>query len=516
MKNAGKDKENLSNQAEIDKNLKLLLKSSYLIFIGLIFSKIFTYLYRIILARNFGPEVYGLFSLAIMVSGWFIVFASIGLPEGLLRFIPWYRGRKQDKEIQYIFSLSTRISLSTGLIAGILLFLFSGIISINIFNNPNLIIFLKIFAFLIPLSILANIFIVVLQSFEEIKWYSFILNILQNGVKVLALFVLIFLGFQSNAVIFSYFIGALITFVVSYLVCKCKFPQLFKKSFLTRSKKGEMSSGFFSYSWPLLFSGVINLLFFWVDSFSIGFFRNVTEVGLYNAAVPIVLLLGFAPEIFIKIFSPLIAREFSKGKFKVVKELSQQIGKWIFILNFPFFILMFLFPGVIINILFGPTYLPATNSLRILLVGGFIGSLAWIPNSLLAIKGKSKLILITLAGVSIMNLFLNIILVPKYGLEGAAYATTFSKIVLSVILIVEAKHHLSIIPFRRKIFRIILLTFIPLFLVLFLKTVIEINLISLILLGAFFSLGYVLLLLLTHCLDKNDLMILGAIKKKII
>ena len=55
-------------QKEIDKGLKLIAKSSVIIFIGLIFSKIFTYAYRIIIARHFGPETYGLFSLAMIVS----------------------------------------------------------------------------------------------------------------------------------------------------------------------------------------------------------------------------------------------------------------------------------------------------------------------------------------------------------------------------------------------------------------------------------------------------------------
>ena len=62
-----KKKENL-----FDRSLVLLVKSSFVVFVGLFFSKICTYGYRIVVARYYGPEVYGLFALSLMVIGWFI------------------------------------------------------------------------------------------------------------------------------------------------------------------------------------------------------------------------------------------------------------------------------------------------------------------------------------------------------------------------------------------------------------------------------------------------------------
>ena len=95
-----------SEQSKLDYSLSLIMKSSMIVFIGLLLSKIFTYLYRIIIARYFGPEVYGIFSLAFMVVGWFVAFFSFGLSEGLLRYIPFYRGKKEKSKINYIFKFS--------------------------------------------------------------------------------------------------------------------------------------------------------------------------------------------------------------------------------------------------------------------------------------------------------------------------------------------------------------------------------------------------------------------------
>ena len=70
---------------EISKGLKLIAQSSVFVFMAFMFSKIFGYLYRIVIARHFGPEVYGLFSLSIVIVGWFVAISWLGFVEGILR-----------------------------------------------------------------------------------------------------------------------------------------------------------------------------------------------------------------------------------------------------------------------------------------------------------------------------------------------------------------------------------------------------------------------------------------------
>ena len=142
-----------NTEEQVNKGLKLLVKSSFIVFIGLFLSKVLTYVYRIIIARHFGPEVYGLFSLAIMVLGWFVAISSLGLADGLGRFIPLYRGKKEYNKIKYLLKISVTILFFSSIIAAVILFFSAKFISINFFHNSNLIIFLKIFSFLIPILI---------------------------------------------------------------------------------------------------------------------------------------------------------------------------------------------------------------------------------------------------------------------------------------------------------------------------------------------------------------------------
>ena len=272
----------------------------------------------------------------------------------------------------------------------------------------------------------------------------------------------------------------------------------------------------FSYSWPFVFYGLVVFVFYWVDSFMIGIFQTANEVGYYNAATPIALLLTFPLTLFIQLFFPLVTKEFSKGRLEIVKQLSQQVGKWIFMLTAPLFSLFMIFPGAFINILFGAEYLVATNALRFLSIGALFSALFGISQELISMKGKSKLILIDTACTGVLNVILNFFLISRYGITGAGIATMISLIILNLLFFLQSYKYLSIIPFRRKIFRITLVTLISTFLLFIIKSFFEINILSLIFCAFFFLLTYALLILVTNSLDKNDMYILRTFYRKII
>src|SRR3989344_5738057 len=404
---------------ELDNSLKLIAKTSLIVFIGVFLSKILSYAYRIIIARYYGPEIYGVFSLALIILGWAIAFSSLGLTDGLLRYIPIYRGKNQINRIKYILKFVITTVLITSLVSSFVLFILADDISLNIFKNSELSIFLKFFSVLLPIAVISNIYLSIIRAFEKIAIYSFLVNIFQNILKLLLLIILIFIGFKSESVIYSYFLGVFIIFIIAYFVSKYKIPEIFGFSNINKKDKLLIKKEIFSYSWPIMFSGIFISLLYWIDSLVIGYYLGVNSVGIYNAAIPIVALFGFAQELFMQLMFPLINREYSKKNFKLIKEISKQVSKWIFILDLPLFIIILIFPGAIINILFGPDYLGASNALRILSIVIFISFLIPLLTNLMFMVGKSKILLINLVIASTLNLIMNIFLVPRFGIEGA-------------------------------------------------------------------------------------------------
>ena len=507
---------NEKDQAEISKELSLLAKASMIVFIGIFLSKILTYAYKIIIARYYGPEVYGLFSLSLMVFGLFVAFASLGFADGLLRFIPLYRAKKDSKRISFLIKISRKVLLFSGIIAGVALFLASEFIAINIFGEPSLIIFLKLFALLVPIQIFSNVYLSIIKAHERITAFSFAYNVFQNLMKLVAILILIlFVSKATYSVALSYLLGTVSVLIFSYLFCKIKLPLLVLGKPLSKEAERQTLQSFLSYSWPLVLSGIIGSVLYWVDTFAIGFFEDAYLVGVYNAAIPIAALIVFSGELFMNLFFPMVTRELAQKNITIAKELSKQVSKWIMIINLPFLVLVLLFPGFFINLIWGAEYLLAKNALRFLAVGMFASSFAAVSSSLLSSKGKSKILLLDLIGVSILNLILNFILVPKYGIDGAAVATMTSLIIWSILIISQAFIYTSILPIRRKMFGVGVSLFISAILLTYLRSQVGVSTITILLLGSLFLLTYLLLIFLTRSFDENDWKILKAILKKI-
>ena len=73
-------------------SLKKIVKGSSIVFIGIFISKFLAYVYRLLIARV-GPEQYGLFSIALGLTGILVTISVLGLNLGLMRYIPFFKGK---------------------------------------------------------------------------------------------------------------------------------------------------------------------------------------------------------------------------------------------------------------------------------------------------------------------------------------------------------------------------------------------------------------------------------------
>jgi len=308
-------------------------------------------------------------------------------------------------------------------------------------------------------------------------------------------------------------LGAVSLFLTSYIIFHSSIKIQLKKP---KGKSKELKKELFSYSWPLMLGVIIASLSGWVDNFSIGFFKTTAEVGIYNAALPIAILLMFVPNLFAQLFSPMINRYYSLKKLDLISELTKQIGKWIFIFNLPLFIIFIIFPGTIINLFFGTKYLLASTPLIFLAISHVIFAQLLLSTGLLNMIKKTKLNFINSVIALILNASLNVILVPRYGINGAAFATMISLVIFSLITSLEVYYFIKIVPLKRSLLKIGFVGILSIIPILVIKPFIIINIISVGLMGTLFGLIYIILIFLTKSLDKNDLMILKTIKRKFI
>ena len=518
----------MADKKEISLSLNKLVKSSIIVFVGLILSKLLTYVYRVVIARTYGPESYGVYSLALVCVGWFIAFATLGLSEGSLRYFVYYREKKQKESSKYLMKMSLTFLTISSILSAIILYIFSDNIAIGLFNSPELAYLLKWFSLGIPLSILVLPFVMLMRANENISAYTIIYSVVQNISKVFLVSVIILAGMSfETAIVGSYLASLLIVLIVAYLYIRIKVSEMLLAPKINKEDKKSIRQEVFRYSAPMLFYSILVSVLYWIDSMSLGYYKTPFEVGLYNAAVPIALLLSLAPELFSQLFYPLITKYYTLKKSEVVRQLVKQVSKWIFAINIPIGVMIILYPEVILSILFGNEYIGASRALQILALSNVYASVAFISTSFISASGRSKTVLINMLIASFVNVILNSLLVPKQyilgldnsdGLIGAAIATLISITLLNTLFIIQTKKIIGAVPFRMKMISIMLSSIIPIFLLIKFSNKFssgEHGLIFLILVSLSFALIYGINLIIFRAFDRYDIKIFRDIKSSL-
>src|SRR3989344_71787 len=141
-------------------NIEKIVMGAFLVLSSIILGKLFSYLYIVLVAVKLGSQEYGLLSLGMATLSLFSAFSLLGLDEGVLRFIPFYKGKNDQKLLKSTIMTSLKTVLNSSLFFSILIIVFSGFISDKIFNEYELEKVLLFMAIALPFSAVSNIFLV--------------------------------------------------------------------------------------------------------------------------------------------------------------------------------------------------------------------------------------------------------------------------------------------------------------------------------------------------------------------
>lgn len=488
----------------MEKLLKQTAKGAMVIFIGLAFGSILRYGTYILFARLLGPEDYGLISLGMAMLGIFAIFSLLGFNQGIPRFIGYYRKEEITRGIiktafQYSLTLSVTISI---------IFIFFSTQIANLFNNLRFAQVLPFFMIALPLYVLTEISVSIFMGIRRVNYKVYTKDFLESVLLPLNFFVLFKLGFGIQSAAISFVISYGSSAIVSLFLVNKKI-NLFKKS-------QKITKKFLSFSWPLLISGVFFLVIKWSDILILGIFEDSEQVGVYNTALPTSMGLTMILTSFNFIFLPMASELFSEKKIEQLNFLYKTVTRWMFIFAFPIFLVIFFFPKHILTIIFGDAYAIGGIALAILSVGVLINiSTGSVGNILLAV-GKSKLVLLASSLATGLNIILNIILIPIYGLVGAAIATAVAMSSVNLGFLYFAYKNTGAFPFDLRYLKHIFAAIIPVAVIYFsIKHFFEIITIPIaIIFFIVYLCAYTLLTLMLKGVTKEDIVILKAIEKK--
>ncbi|MBS3162845.1 flippase [Candidatus Woesearchaeota archaeon] len=410
-----------------DDSLKKLGKGAVYVFLGVMFSKFIGYLFKFVTAR-LGSDQYGILSLGIMVYAVFSITLLFGFDYGITRFTALFLGENSKSKVKGLIKFAFPLVLISSLIGSLIMFLSSEFIAINLFRTEQLILVLKIFAFAVPFDCLRGIFLGVIRGFKNLKYEFYARYLIEGSSRILLMFILVYMGFGI--------VGASIAYVASVILSLLFSMIFFTKTFSFFKVKAEEVSKFevFDYSWPLMFNALLGLATVSIDSFMIGYFMNVSSVGIYNAIAPIARLTYIIPFSLSALLVPVLVGLYVQKDENAFASVYKILNRWVFMFNLPLLIFIVFFPKEVLSVLFGAEYTVGSLGLIILSVGFFIMYSFMVSREvLLALKKSKDVFVFSLVGV-ILNVLLNYFLVPIYGIIGAAVASIISLGVISLLI----------------------------------------------------------------------------------
>ena len=336
------------SQEDGNEALKILAKGASIAFIGLILSKFFTYLFRVFIARYFGPGDYGLFSLGLAVLSFFSIFALLGMKSGVTRYIAYHITKKNEGGVKGVIKSSIEMVLPMSIVMLILMVILSPYIAINIFNEPNLLGVLYVLSLSLPFSAVISLFASVFIGFKKNKYQALTEEISINFSKLVLVIIIGIIGLGVVGIAWAWTIATILIFFMSAYFLKKVYPDI-------RSKVAAipMKRELLSYSLPLLLTSSMGFLIIWTDTLMLGFFKTAIDVGIYNAALPTAQLLFLFPNAIAVLFLPIITELYTKKSKGELNRVYKTVTRWTFYVNFPLFLLMVFFSmkirGSVIN-----------------------------------------------------------------------------------------------------------------------------------------------------------------------
>ena len=371
-----------------------------------------------VISRTLGAELQGVYNLAILIPNLMYNFLNFGQDTSTMFFLSNKTINKSDL-IDNMIPVSIFYTIISTLLGTLFIFLLKDSMFTEVSNNT------LIFALIIsPLTFLNNNLTAVLKSEGEF----FSVNKVQviNKIIYFLICTILFFIVDVNIVIFANIIILSISIISLWKKIGIKGIRIkFNKEY----QKKNISYGFKSY-----LANMITFLNYRLDTFIIkALSKSTMAVGQYGVSVTLAEQVWvFASAISSVMFPYITSIENDEDKSKV----TSLTFKIVMVVTFMAIIVLFFYSNLI-RFVYGEDYYGSIIPLKILLIGVFSLSLGKILANDIASRGKPELnALSNLMGL-LVNVIFNILLIPRFGIAGAAMATSISYTLTSSIFLIS-------------------------------------------------------------------------------
>ncbi|MBI4344138.1 MAG: flippase [Euryarchaeota archaeon] len=398
--------------------MKELLEGGLVLSASNLLVRLASYVYRVLMGRLLSPYEFGLLNLALPIQYMAVLLSSSGIAPAIAKFVAEAGARGDDATRDRLVSSALTYYGLLAALAAVALYVLSGPISLYAFRDPNLEPSLRLAALSLPFGVLVAVYTGTFQGLKR-PWRMGGTLLLEQLLRIAFATALVYQGHKALDSILGSTLGFVATLPLAYLLARG-----------LGVKHRAPSWGEFRrvlvFSLPISATALAAFLLAYVDLFFLGLYRGMEEVGIYSAASPTSrILLAFSTALS-AVLLPRLSELRSRGTQGEVRAEYTYSLKISILVLVPATLASILLSREIITLLFGPAYGPAARPFEILAVGTAFMGIFTINSGALQGLGMPSLPMRLLLSTALLDVILNALLVPGYGLEGAAAASTLS------------------------------------------------------------------------------------------
>lgn len=394
----------------------------------------------IFLARLLEPDGYGAYSFIMSQVTLVALLAKLGLPELVLR--DFAAGRGADDGHVPTLLLRTAVILSSS--SALILIAIGMLILTTLYDGPNADEFMLGLLIVAPLA-LFEIYAGALRGLGYVVTFQIVSTLGMTALTLIAcvaysLMFHEFSAFDALAIRMVIVVTACIATIA--LVVRIARAHAAPSPLDERGRPGSRDT--LKTSLSFLVIGVLHVVFVSIDQLMLGYIIGERSVAIFKVAAEGAQIIAFAYVAGNAVLAPEYSRIFSSGDLALLERTAQQSAAIVMAIALLPFCILTVFAVPIVTFVFGMPYAAAAAPLSVLALGHFLALLFGDPLYILNMTGYHQTSMRLTVIALTVNVLLNAIAIPNFGVVGAATATGFSFVLLRMIAYFYVRSHLGI------------------------------------------------------------------------
>jgi O-antigen/teichoic acid export membrane protein len=434
-----------SRPATGDGNLKGMARGGSLNLVGAVLNQLSLFAITAVIALALGTRAVGRYGECFALLSLLGLLSLCGFRSALTRFVAMHLADNDNSKLRGTVRLGMGLSIVSAAVLGVVLVVAARPIA-DVFHDPSLVTGIRLTGLTLPASTISDAALSATQGWRTQRPYTFIGLIFEPVLRLALTALALAFGYGLTGAFWALAIAAWAAALLALRALQVR---------MRRARGAQPTYGLraiFSFSMISWVSALASTGLIWADTLLLGALTNASDVGVYNVATRLVTLAVFVMLPINASFTPHIAHLHHTGETGELARMYAAATSWIVRLSLPAFVALMVFPHDLLRI-FGHGFAAGASVTVILAVGQLVRAATGPCGTLLNMSGKVAVNMADNVGVLALNIVLNLVLIPPYGIVGSAVAWSISLALVNLLRVWQVHSIVGVNPLSVESFK---------------------------------------------------------------